>query len=166
MGKRKISSDRIISFSAIIIAIVSIIVAIWQGIEFRNYNRLSVKPLLDISYSLNYDKNLVEFTVKNYGMGPAIIGEATAKVDSSEYIINDTNQLFQFLNKLGIDKVPVTFNNLELGGIILPNEHFNIFVVEIHSLEKLGINTNTLINNVNIKIKYKSLYNEEFVVSQ
>ena len=46
----KVSSDTIVSFSAIVIAIASVVVTIWQGIETRKYNRLSVRPKLGISF--------------------------------------------------------------------------------------------------------------------
>ena len=54
-NKRKISSDTVVSLSAIIIAIASIVVTIWQGIENRNHNRLSVRPKLAINFQLTKD---------------------------------------------------------------------------------------------------------------
>ena len=72
---KKISSDKIVSYSAIIIAMASIFVANWQGIETRNHNRLSVRPKLEIIFESGKDS--FGYYLLNNGLGPAIVTEKT-----------------------------------------------------------------------------------------
>lgn len=166
MKNKKLSSETVISVSAIIIALVSIIVAIWQGVETRKHNRLSVQPRLDLAYSLDYDNGLAKFTIKNNGLGPAIFDNASASINGDNYNLNDPSIFFAFLKRLGIDSIPVTFDNIEFGSTLMPNELLNIFMVEIKSLDEQEIDARKLLNNVKIKIRYKSLYDEDFIVKQ
>ena len=45
----------------------------------------------------------------------------------------------------------------------MPNESKNIFSVKINDLKEAGVNRISLLNNVDIIINYKSLYEEDFV---
>ena len=69
----------ILSISAIVIALASLIVTIWQGIITRKHNILSVKPLPDILTS-NYENRLA-VTLENNGTGPLIIKDFRAFID-------------------------------------------------------------------------------------
>ena len=66
------SSD-IIAISAAFITLCAFFTTLWQGHLTRRHNKLSIKP------SLNFDQNLrhsgvdVKYTVKNSGLGPAMI---------------------------------------------------------------------------------------------
>ncbi len=68
----------IVSICAIIIAIASLGVAIWQGKVTRKHNMLSVKPLPDI-FTSNYE-NKIAVTLENNGTGPLIIKKFRAYV--------------------------------------------------------------------------------------
>ena len=63
MGSKKISSDTILLVSAIIIATISIIISLWEGIETRKHNRLSVQPRMEIYFDLNYNENMAQLSV-------------------------------------------------------------------------------------------------------
>ena len=164
MNNRKFSSDLIVSISAIVIALASIIVAVWQGIENRNHNRLSVRPRLDMSFSLDYADSLAQLKIRNNGLGPAVIDEAKAVIENKDFDINKADELFNFLSELGIHDISVTYQLLSLGSTIIPNDTKKIFSIKISNLKKLGLDPNNFINNVKFIIKYKSLYEEEFVI--
>jgi len=61
----------IVSISAIIIALASLVATIWQGKITRKHNILSVKPIPDILTSDFEDK--IAVTLENNGTGPLII---------------------------------------------------------------------------------------------
>ena len=63
MGSKKNSSDTILLVSAIIIATISIIISLWEGIETRKHNRLSVQPRMEIYFDLNYNENMAQLSV-------------------------------------------------------------------------------------------------------
>ena len=163
MQKNKISSDSIISISAIVIAILSIIITVWQGIETRKHNRLSVQPRLDISYSLDFQDSLAQITIKNNGLGPAVIDNAKAILNEKEYNIGEINDYLKFQNRLGLKEIPTTYNILRQGSTIIANESKQILMVKLKYLKKLQLNPMSLINDISIIIKYKSLYEEEFI---
>jgi hypothetical protein len=73
-------SNFIVSLSAIIIALASLAVTIWQGIITRNHNILSVKPIPDILTS-NFE-NRIAVTLENNGTGPLIIKTFKAIIDN------------------------------------------------------------------------------------
>ena len=166
MGKKKFSSELIISISAIIIAVVSVVVTVWQGIETRRHNRLSVQPRLELTFALSYKEDKADFTLKNKGLGPAILGNATAVINGTTYNLNDTDRFFEFLDKMGIGSVSISFDNLEYESTVIPNETLTIFSVKISDLKNLGIKPPSIMTNVKVSIKYKSLYEEDFVVTQ
>jgi hypothetical protein len=51
MKFKPLTSDHILSISAIVIALASICVTLWKGSEIRKHNRLSVLPKIQIAYS-------------------------------------------------------------------------------------------------------------------
>lgn len=71
-------SNLIISVSAIIIALASFIVTIWQGIISRKHYRLSVKPIPDILLSNFEDR--ITVNLENKGTGPFIMKSFRAYV--------------------------------------------------------------------------------------
>jgi hypothetical protein len=70
-NEEAMDNNFIVSVCAIIIALASLGVAIWQGRVTRKHNILSVKPLPDILTS-NFE-NRIAVTLENNGTGPLII---------------------------------------------------------------------------------------------
>ncbi|MCD4773094.1 MAG: hypothetical protein K8R41_06895 [Bacteroidales bacterium] len=156
------SSEKILSISAIFIAVVSIVIGIWQGIETRKHNRLSVQPRLELFYSQDYHDKTVKFIIQNNGLGPAIITEVIAIVDSVEYKINQTNKLFELLVSLGIQKIPITYDLLMSGTTLKPTDARRIVLIKMEYLEKSGVLPDDLGTKISFIVKYTSLYGEEF----
>ena len=95
------SSDRILSISAIIIAVVSILVSVWEGTETRKHNRLSVQSKLEISFKANV--NNFGYSLVNSGLGPAIIYDKKTFVDGKEIDYSGFSGFEDFLEKLGLE---------------------------------------------------------------
>jgi len=71
-----------IDIVALLISASALYLAISQGFETRESNRISVRPHLDISYlAANGITEPHGFKVDNGGLGPAIIDEMTVFVD-------------------------------------------------------------------------------------
>ena len=77
-------NDRVVALLAGAMALISLSVAIWDGIETRNHNRLSVRPFLSFSNSttsssttndqnITITKSKSTISVINKGLGPASI---------------------------------------------------------------------------------------------
>ena len=74
----------IIGISSGIIALCALIFAIWQGYETRKHNKLTYRPHLTTWQFYNSEKRLYSLTLKNNGLGPALIQSFIVKVDGKE----------------------------------------------------------------------------------
>ena len=159
-NKRKISSDTVVSLSAIIIAIASIVVTIWQGIENRNHNRLSVRPKLEINFQLTKDN--FGYILKNNGLGPAVITDKKLFVDGKEISYSGFSGYDDFIEKLGLKDRKVTHMGIYPGKTIKANEQINIIGFSINKSDDLDSLLPKIFSRVKIKIGYKSMYDERF----
>ena len=154
-------NDRLIALLAGLMAVISLTVAVWDGIETRNHNRLSVKPFLnfEVSRSTTQSDDGVVFSsdmtvkVENRGLGPAIIKsfEIISIIDGKQYINNDWLEALKTIDyKEHVSK----FSSLGTNSIIQAE------------VSKTLINLSTISNalgSIKIRIVYESIYQEEFV---
>lgn len=130
--KRKRKFDRINSIAFLIIAASALFISIWQGIENRNFNKLSLKPYLKYDFS-NTDEGL-SISIRNAGQGVAIVKGMRVLVDEKPHgswksalasiseeieILKETwvynEAIFTPSEKLTLIKMtPVDFNNKQL----------------------------------------------------
>ena len=160
-NKTKISSDTIVSFSAIIIAIASIAVTIWQGIENRNHNRLSVRPKLEVNFYAGKDN--FGYILQNNGLGPAIITYRKFLVDGEEIIYSGFSGYEDFIDKLGMKDHSVTHTGIYPGKTIKSDEQIKIISFYTKESDELDKLLPLIYSRVSIEIGYKSMYNEQFV---
>jgi hypothetical protein len=153
-------SDKIILVSTSSIAIFALITSVWQGVEARNHNRLSVKPILtidrnynrDITTSVSGEKDTIpmfQFIIKNSGIGPAIVRTFDVYLDDK---LIDAKK----------DKSPWTKLDNELN--ISQNSWFRKGDVFITSQNQSIIKCNEnkeLLKRLHIVINYASIYGEE-----
>ena len=57
MSKKK---DKYLGLLSLFIASLALSTSIWQGIETRNHNRVSVKPILGVQYETIYNQTTVD----------------------------------------------------------------------------------------------------------
>ncbi|HEX6308301.1 MAG TPA: hypothetical protein VFZ69_08955 [Longimicrobiales bacterium] len=74
------------SLLALVIALVAIGLAAWEGLENRRHNRLSVQPRLGGEYSSGRrgDDEYVRIAVENTGLGPAVVRSFRMFLDGAE----------------------------------------------------------------------------------
>ncbi|MGD8495751.1 MAG: hypothetical protein PVF05_06130 [Gemmatimonadales bacterium] len=68
-------ANTVTAIAATVTALAALAVAVWDNVQSRSYNRLSVRPLLvlDALRSTTDSKDSGEFTISNQGVGPAVI---------------------------------------------------------------------------------------------
>lgn len=154
----------IISVCAIIIAIVTVIVSIWQGIVMRKHNRLSVTPhiRIDGEFNMNPDKDN-KYILINSGIGPAVIMSIQIIIDGKilpEEGFSMFRSVFKLLN-LVYDEATTWLPNKN--DIIAPGEKFDMISI---CYGKNYVTTKEAIQNaiqrMGFVIKYKSIYGQEF----
>jgi len=159
--RSKISAETFVSFSAIIIALASIVVTIWQGIEIRKHNRLSVRPKLEITFKL--DKNSFGYFLTNNGLGPAILTYKKLFVDDKEVQYTGFSGYDDFINKLGLNDHKVSHSGIYPGKTIKADE--KVCIIRFYLKEKDAVETllPKIYNLVDIEIGYKSMYDESYI---
>jgi hypothetical protein len=83
--------QRLQALLVILIAVVAIVLAAWEGLENRRHNRLSVQPRLGGEYSSGRagDSQYVRIAVENTGLGPAVIKSFRMYLDGREVTRGD-----------------------------------------------------------------------------
>ena len=163
--KKRIPMDTVVSFSAIVVAIASIVVTVWQGIEMRKHNRLSVRPRLEITYEVN--KKGFGYVLKNNGLGPAVVTSKKFFVDGKEVQEDGFSGYDVFIEKLGLKNRQVVYTGIFPGKTITAGAKLDIIRFFWKEGETVDSLLQTLLpqvyNRISLEIGYKSMYNEMFV---
>lgn len=150
-------TDKVLSISAIVIAIASIVISTWQGIENRNHNRLTVMPKLGISLTVN--ENLFRISVKNNGLGPAILKKRTLMFEGKEIEWYDHNHLKKIVENFKING-NLSFSLMDEFSTIPVGDEKTLFQFASDSLnENIGFNKMPYL--LGFKLDYESMYGEE-----
>lgn len=180
--KRRISGDKILSLSAILMSFSTFIVLIYQARLNQEKNDLILKgqkasatPCLQfrLSYSsILRDSPELSFTVENKGLGPAFIQNAFLLDKEEKMDINQEllNYLLDKLLEQGIDSANINLNFSFIGKstIVSPGEIVNIFGIENEACSNCGsiikdwmidINSSP---QINCYIRYASIYGEQW----
>lgn len=155
-----ISSEKILSISAIIIAVASISVAVWEGIETRKHNLLSVRPKLEIFYNSN--KSSFGYVLVNNGLGPAVITEKKIFVDSVEIDYSGFSGYDDFLEKLGLVERYAGHGAISPGFTIKAGKNENIIIFNLYESDEVKTLLPQVYKRVSIEIGYKSMYGETY----
>ncbi|NRB80237.1 MAG: hypothetical protein HRU38_16470 [Saccharospirillaceae bacterium] len=98
-----ISTFETSDYIALVSAFIALLVfglTVWQGMQTRKHNQLSVKPFLDFSWVNNHEKGL-KCEIVNSGIGPAFLNQINFFVDDKKFHIkgrNDYKSLFEALD--------------------------------------------------------------------
>lgn len=168
--KIKISTDRILGLSAMLVSLLSLIFFIYQTNIMRNQSRLSVKPRLVFNTNVHSNDSLVTFTflLQNKGLGPAIIKEG--------YIIHESNKFpldFDFFMEYNFPDLEkygnmLSTSSLNSESIVSADEAQQLFVFQAYLKDINTINDYLKLNDSDyilpwdVQITYESLYEEEW----
>src|SRR5687767_3333578 len=77
--QRSATASTIAAASATVAAMAAVVIAMWDNVQSRQHNRLSVLPYVDITLTRT-DYADGALTIENQGTGPAIIQGMTIRV--------------------------------------------------------------------------------------
>ena len=158
--RKKLSSDNIVSLAAIVIAIASIVVTVWQGMETRRHNRLSVRPKLEIIFESGHDS--FGYVLMNNGLGPATITGIELFIDGKQMQETGFSGYDELFEKLGMKNRKITHTGIYPGKTIKTNERQNIFKFYLTEKDDLDTLLPKIYSRIKIEIKYQSMYDEPF----
>ncbi|GDX07551.1 hypothetical protein [Buttiauxella sp. A111] len=126
--------DSILASAGIIIAMISLVFAIWQGREEIKHNHISVEPRMNAYFSIDGRKNQWGIYVINNGMGTAFVNGVTVTVNGKPVDAVDNNIFVRAVQALGLRA-----ECFAIGGP-RPNDSFKvgeeIFLVEARDFDK------------------------------
>ncbi len=155
-------STIVTSITSILIAILALYFTKSQISKHDLHNRLTVRPFLNDSTTINNGEHTYSFSIQNKGMGPAIIREAAIYVNGKQMTGDDP--LEAAIGLICTGKPILTFGHetVAIGSYISPNEKIDIATIQTkpeYSLEQLKTE---ITNSAYILVRYESIYGESF----
>ena len=168
--KKTLPVELSLSISAMIIAIASITIAIWEGNTMRKHYHLSVMPRLNNNFSVDdsssSSKAIAYFKIRNNGLGPAVIISREYFVDGEK--IDDSKNHFSviILQALNFDNIAGSaFQSISNGLTIPAGDNLKVFGFYFNNREAFYRQRFELHDRLSFIIKYESLYGEKYEVS-
>lgn len=175
MSKKGINwnSERILSLSAMSISFITLIIFIYQTNLMSKQNDLSILPYLQLSTSDNPADNRFSLSLKNHGVGPAIIESVSLEYNGKRSDLKDyENYLANYLKSIApaLDSI----NNLDISsldkGIAIPANTTYLVLDVINSERDYRLITENLQhlekNGLKYEIVYKSIQNERWKITE
>ena len=167
--KKTLPVELTLSISAMIIAIASISISIWESSTMRKHYHLSVMPRLNNTFSIDDSSSTNNatafFSISNNGLGPAVIISRQYFVDGEK--IDDSQNHFsvKILEALNFDNTAgTTFQSIPKGLIISAGDNLKVFGLYFISRESFYRQRFELHDRLSYIIKYESLYGEQYEV--
>lgn len=162
----KISSDRVVSFSAIFISLLTLVIFIYQTNLMRKQNFLSILPYLSVDTSINHVQGTFTLELKNLGIGPAIIESRKIKNEEKWMDIDFVDFLQNFIQQdssISIRSTTLTKgtaipanSSLILIKVFMSPEKFPDFMAKFENLQA---------NGIDYEIIYRSIYDEKWKIN-
>jgi|GEM_PF-3360152 len=176
MGKKiQWNADRVVSISAIIVSVATLIMILYQTNLMRQEQRASVMPSLKIGYNIKTDDTIFTETIaiRNRGLGPAFVYKFLVKQDNAVH----EGDLFSYFDSINDNKNALSMKRM-VGDFIIPkNEEVIIYEKETtpnsdvflgkyfeYPLEILRVSEETDDKAI-IEIYYKNVYGDRWVIS-
>lgn len=148
------NAETVTAICAVVIAVASLVVSVYQTHAMRQHNRHSVRPVLQLHRGWP-PGGRAGIRLINSGLGPAVIVGSTLTVDGE--VIGTWNELSvnRLRERLAVRPSAVTFNEGEV--IATDYEQYLLSVASYDQQDHAEIED--LINRrLTLKIRYESLY--------
>lgn len=150
----------------IVLALCALGLTIYNGMETRNYNRLSVKPTISLKVQGNpYDE--LNLKLVNNGLGPAIIKEVVFTLEGSIYKWDREEVILKYLvdskiDTTGGDKTPFYYVLISKYTLKV-TDSIKLFHLNRHDVKKEHYNSAVAaMLKVKVKVKYEDFYGNKF----
>lgn len=153
-----IGTSDIIALCAVVIAVLSFFVTIWESYTSRSHNRLMVKPHLYIDLNV-VSTEPIRLVLKNNGLGPALIKSLRMFVEGKEISSSGEKLYNEAMKFIGLDEYSFHFFLLTSDHAFSVGDEIDLFVFDNNELDEediLVIKKN--LDKLNIVIKYESIY--------
>jgi hypothetical protein len=163
MGLKRIDSEKLLSLTAMIISIGTLMVFLYQTNLIRKQQYMSVYPYLSVG---NYGSNTenYKYILSNNGIGPAIIKSVTVKLKGG----NEYKDILPYVKEsvLKTDTLGYSHSNISIGNLIPANGEIVIIQTSDNKI-KTSKRLNEILNKQEllISIEYESIYGERWEIT-
>ncbi len=174
---KKVNPDRVVSVSAILVSLATLIMILYQTNLMRKEQVSSVMPSLTIGYSVHENDSLIseKIWISNRGLGPAFIERIETEYNGQSFDLDPYGYLLE--NELNLKGEIITINRLYPGSV-LPADDGLVLLEKSTDSSSAIVLSNTFqfpydVKNmpsdkeqkVVIKITYRNVYGDEWIVS-
>ena len=165
MKNFKISYD----YLALFVAILVLLLTVWEGYETRQHNRISVVPKLDVDINVQSRSNnkSISYYVESTGLGPVKIVDFMILYHHKGKIIQskDFNYLMEDLRKLN-NKLEINLDlassDMDVGSFMAPGVNEVLFKASAESETGVSDEINKHVRDtLDIVICYCSVYDDQ-----
>ena len=156
-----ITTDRVVSFSAMFVSILTLITFVYQTRLMKVQSQLSVMPHLGVLTNSGPDPAFLELELINQGVGPAIIEERIIYHDGKPYemeLVEFMRQRGNILDSLGV----VSFASTNAGSVIPAGESIILFKIEGDDRKVVMAAEYLQSLDLGFEIIYRSIYNKRW----
>ena len=161
--ERGIDAQLITAIFTVVIALVALIVAVWQAHAMRIHNRLSVKPHLVFDRISDTGSLEAKIVLSNNGVGPAIIKDFSVQFDGSIVQLSGPGIWEGIMAGLGIEYTRYRSQEIEAGSAMKIGDKINILGVVLTGGQSTDF-VHEALCRINVFIKYESIYGEDFEI--
>lgn len=158
-------------FATVFIAVVALITSIWSAGETRKHNRLSFKPNLSISSSFIGSPSDDGLFLNSHGPGPALIEDFSMYIGENKLnsLTADT-LLDEVRKKLNFTDFYIYITKPRSGDVLRPGDRIRLVGSGVGDRFKRLSRPQELrlqegFKKLKFVIKYKSVYEEEYVLN-
>lgn len=156
----KIRADTVTAVAATFTAMAALAIAVWDNVQTREHNRLSVAPRLTIDMSQQNASTRI--TVRNDGIGPALVRRMDIRFEGDDGVsLNQTwGEVAAAFSEAG-HSVNASWQFAD-GDAIGVDGGFTLFGVTRASEAPTSALVEDLIDRLGVRIEYESIYGDSW----
>lgn len=154
----------ITGISTTVIALCALAFSIWQGIQTRKHNKLSVRPHFTIWTKSDVLKGFFAIELTNNGIGPALIEKFLVTIDSKVISGQGTEPIEKGFRMIFPDlQYTFRYGSFSKGYSIAAKDKFTIANIQFSEPYPSPEFLKLAYTRLNFQITYKSFYEEHFI---
>ncbi|MFH8405822.1 hypothetical protein ACH4FX_13740 [Streptomyces sp. NPDC018019] len=151
------SAESVTAVCAVVIAVASLVVTVYQTHAMRQHNRHSVRPMIQLRHSW-YEGRTAGIRLVNSGLGPAVVVDSTLTVDGTVIGAWNKSNADRIRAHLSVRPHAVTFDH---GQVLATDfDQYLLSVADFNRSEHAEIE-DLITRRLTLTIRYESLYGGE-----
>lgn len=159
---RPAGGGNLAALAATVTAIVAIVIALWDNVQTREHNRLSVLPYIDIT-RFQHDSAGVsrgDIVYSNEGVGPAILRGVEIRLSNSagaDTTVTSWSEIVPLMRQRGV--LVTGYVDVDSGAALGVQRGGNLLSVRADG-EQGGRMVQDLFDDIAVRLRYASVYGE------